>query len=137
MHGSEAELPLSSVLVFPDSPKHHDQILGDYALSSQYQAVRPAQVIRTILGIVLRIQETLVAYFGVILASTGALLLLIFQLSFRLREAEFKLIERMGGSASTIRKMVLAELGLLLLLATALASLLSWGGLKIVAQLLQ
>ena len=137
MHGSEAELPLSSVLVFPDSPKHHDQILGDYALSSQYQAVRPAQVIRTILGIVLRIQETLVAYFGVILASTGALLLLIFQLSFRLREAEFKLIERMGGSASTIRKMVLAELGLLLLLATVLASLLSWGGLKIVAQLLQ
>ena len=98
--------------------------------------MRPAQVIRTILGIVLQIQRTLVAYFGVILASTGALLLLIFQLSFRLREAEFKLIERMGGSASTIRKMVLAELGLLLLLATALASFLSWGGLKIVAQLL-
>ena len=137
MHGREDELPLSSVLVFPDSPKHHDQILGDYALSTQYQAVRPAQVIQTILGIVLRIQETLVAYFGLILASTGALLLLIFQLSFRLRESEFKLIERMGGSASTIRKMVAAEIALLLVFALALALLLSWGSLKIVAHMLQ
>lgn len=137
MHGETSELPLSSVLVFPDSSKHHDQILGDYALSGQYQAVRPAQVIQTILGIVLRLQDTMVAYFGVILTSTGALLLLIFQLSFRLRAAEFQLIERMGGSAGTIRKMVLAELGLLFALALSLAAVLCWAGLFVVAQMLQ
>ena len=137
MHGDVGELPLSSVLVFPDNSKHHDQILGDYALSAQYQAVRPVQVIRTILGIVLRVQDTMVVYFGVILASTGALLLLIFQLSFRLRAAEFQLIERMGGSAGTIRKMVLAELGLLFALALSLAGVLSWVGLSVVAQVVQ
>ena len=79
----------------------------------------------------------MVAYFGVILTSTGALLLLIFQAQFFVSGTEFQLIERMGGSAGTIRKMVLAELGLLFALALSLAGVLCWAGLFVVAQMLQ
>lgn len=137
IHGDMAALPLSSILVFPDTQKHHDQLLGDYASSNQYQSVRPIEVVQTILGIVLRLQEALTMYFGVILIATTALLFLIFQLSFRLRKGEFHLMERMGGSRFTIRQMVLAELGVLLIFAVGLAWCMSWFGLFVVARVLQ
>jgi putative ABC transport system permease protein len=136
MHGELESLPLSSVMVFPSSQRAHDQLLGDYALSDNLQAVRPSQVIETILGIVLRLQEGLNVYFIVILLATVALMVLIFQLSYRLRASEFRLIKRMGASRNTIGKLIMAELLILLCSSSLISGMISWASLSFLAKIL-
>lgn len=127
-HGDLDELPVSAVLVFPDSVRQHDQLFGDYALSETLQAVRPVTVIERILGVVLQIQAGLSAYLAVILVSTAAMLALVLSLSLRLRREELRLMRRIGCSRWTIPAMIAAELSVVLLASSVLA-----GGLTALA----
>ena len=72
LHGDEAEMPLSSVAVFPKNQQLHDILLGHYALSDQVQAMKPSAVVDDILEIVLQIQRGLNVYFLALLLSTTA-----------------------------------------------------------------
>lgn len=126
MHGDPDVQPISSLLVLPDSAKHHDQLLGDLALEQTQQAVRPTQVIDTILGIVLRIESGLRVYFSAVAFSTGAFFLLVIALTLRLRKTELTLMRRIGCSPFTIATMVGVEIGLILSGAAALAALGTW-----------
>ena len=126
MHGDADVQPISSLLVLPDSPKHHDQLLGDLALEETRQAVRPARVIDTILGIVLRIESGLKVYFSAVAFSTAAFFLLVISLSLRLRETERTLMRRIGCSPFTIATMVGVEISLILSAAAGLAALGTW-----------
>lgn len=131
-HGGEEELPLTAVLVFPRDQKAYDQILGDYILEETLQAVEPVEVIRTILGIVLRVREGLGVYFGIVAASTVAFFILVLTLMQRLRRDEITLMRRIGCSRFAIPTIVGAEVALIVLLAVGLAVLLSWLGLAAV-----
>jgi putative ABC transport system permease protein len=126
MHGDADAQPISSLLVLPDSPKHHDQLLGDLALEETRQAVRPARVIDTILGIVLRIESGLKVYFSAVAFSTAAFFLLVISLTLRLRETELTLMRRIGCSPFTIATMVGGEISLILSAAAGLAALGTW-----------
>ncbi len=112
-HGSVDELPISAVLVLPRDQKAHDQILGEYALSEHYQAVRPLEIVMTILELLLGLQKALNAYFFVVACSTAAFFALALSLSLRLRATELELMRRIGGSKHVIFLMVLAELFLI------------------------
>lgn len=129
LHGDIGELPVSSVLVFPPDARAHDQLLGDYALHDTLQAVRPVQVVRTILGIVLRVEEGLALYFSAIAASTVAFFVLVLSLSLRLRRAELDLMQRIGSSRPMIALMVGVEVLLVILSATVVALAATAGGL--------
>ncbi|MED5371772.1 MAG: hypothetical protein VX899_12200 [Myxococcota bacterium] len=122
LHGSVDEMPLSSLLVFPRDRRAHDQLLGDYALESDRQAVRPTQVIETILGIVLRVEAGMRVYFGAVAASTAAFFFLVILLNLRLRRTELQLMRRIGCSRFTIAAMVGTEITLILLAASGLAA---------------
>ena len=131
-HGGQKDLPLSAVLVFPRNQKAHDQILGDYILEETLQAVEPVEVIRTILGIVLRVNEGLAVYFGLVAVSTAAFFFLVLTLTLRLRRDEITLMRRVGCSRFAIPTIVGAEVVLIVLLSIALAVLLSWLGIAVV-----
>lgn len=131
LHGDLEDLPLSSVLVFPRDQKAYDQILGDYILEETLQAVEPVEVIRTILGIVLRVREGLSVYFALVATSTAAFFILVLTLTFRLRRAEIALMRRIGCSRFAIPTIVGSEVVLIVLLAVGLSALLSWLGLAV------
>ena len=120
-HGDTGGLPISSVLVFPRDQESHDLLLGDYALDEDLQAVRPVTVVRTILGIVLRVQEGASVYFAAVAASTLAFFVLVLVLSLRLRRAELTLMRRIGCSRGTIATMVGAEVFLVVGAASLVA----------------
>ena len=131
MHGDKGEAPLSAVLVFPRDQRAHDQLLGDFALEDTLQAVRPADVLRTVLAIVLRVREGLTVYFATVAVSTAAFFGLIISLSLRLRKRELALMRRIGCSRSAIATIVSAEIGLVVLGALILTSALTWTGLAV------
>ena len=112
LHGDSSDLPLSSVAIFPSTQEKHDMLFGEYALSEKYQAVRPVKVVESILEIVMRIQEGLSVYFTTIFLSTMAFFVLVLMLSLQLRQEELQLMRRIGGSKSTIRSMILAQVSI-------------------------
>jgi hypothetical protein len=66
-------------------------------------------VVRTILGIILRVREGLTLYFSAIAASTLAFFILVLSLSLRLRHSELRLMQRIGSSRSMVALMVGVE----------------------------
>ena len=123
LHGDPEDAPLTAVLVFPDSQRSHDQLIGDFALEETLQAVRPRIVMRTVLGIVLRVQEGLSIYFGAVATSTVAFFALVLTLSLRLRRAEMRLMRRIGCSRSASAIIIGTEVGLVVVAAVALTAL--------------
>lgn len=129
MHGLQSEMPIDSILFFPDSQKAHDQVLGEMELTSLHHAVRPQLVIENILSIVFAIERALYGYFGVLCMAMVSFLGLIFSLRYRLRKDEFILMERIGGAKNIILVMLCTELAVIFFLAVLLAGLFSWGSL--------
>lgn len=121
MHGSEDEAPLSAILVFPRDRRAYDQLLADYALEDRFQAVLPESVVRTILGIVLRVKEGLAVYLAAVVITTAAFFVLVISLSLRLRRREIALMKRIGSSPNAIATIVLAEVGVVIAVAAGLA----------------
>jgi putative ABC transport system permease protein len=131
MHGDMGDLPLTAVLVLPSDQRAHDQLLGDYALSETIQAVRPEEVVASILEILLGLQKAMGGYFIAVAVSTLAFFGLSLNLSLRLRQEELRLMERIGGSRRVISLMVAAEVGVIAAVSIVLSGLLSlaalWG----------
>ena len=132
MHGETGAAPLTSILVLPKDRKSHDLLLGDYALEESVQAVEPLQVIRTVLGIVLRAREGLDAFFLILALSTAAFFVLVVSLSLRLRAREIALMRRIGSSRGAVASIVGAEIALVVAAAVALAGFLTWALLAVV-----
>lgn len=110
LHGSESDMPLSSVAVFPFEQLEKDKLLGRLALSEDLQAIQPIEVVDDILSIVLKLQQGLYVYYGMLLISTIFFYILVIHLSLQLRQGELILIRRIGGSKQTIRNLLLAEI---------------------------
>ena len=137
LHGEIDELPISSVLVFPNDQKSHDQLLGDYGLHQTQQAVRPSLVIQTILDIVLNVQKAMSAYFFLVAFSTLSFFALVIGLSLRLRKRELALMKKIGGSRFVLSMMVAAEISIVIGLSVIGVTLLTWLSLIGVEALLQ
>ncbi|MEE2775656.1 MAG: ABC transporter permease [Acidobacteriota bacterium] len=131
-HGSPDDAPLTSILVVPRDQRAHDLLLGDYALDEDLQAVRPIEVVRTVLGIVIRARDALAAYFAVVAASTTAFFALVISLTLRLRRRELDLMRRIGSSPATIGMVVTSEIVIVLAASVALASATAWGAIAVV-----
>jgi putative ABC transport system permease protein len=132
MHGEPGAAPLTSILVLPRDRKSHDLLLGDYALEETVQAVQPIDVVRTVLGIVLRAREGLNAFFVIVALSTAAFFVLVISLSLRLRAREITLMRRIGSSRGAVATIVGAEVALVVAAAAVLAGALTWALLAVV-----
>jgi putative ABC transport system permease protein len=124
LHGTSADWPLTGVLVFPKDDRARDQALGDLAVDTVNQAVRPVTVVRAILDVVLRVQELLAVGGVLVVVSTLAFVGLVLSLSVRLRRDEITLLRRMGAGRGTIAAILGTELAVI----ASGAALLAWGG---------
>ena len=131
-HVSAAEAPLTAILVVPDDQRSHDVLLGDFALHESLQAVRPVEVVRTVLGIVVRARDALAAFFGIVAFSTAAFFALVVSLTLRLRRREIDLMRRIGSSPATIGTVIAAEIAVVILASTALAAAAAWAAVALV-----
>lgn len=113
LHGAAEDWPLTAILVFPRDARSHDQVLGDFAVDPLRQAVRPEGVVRTLLGIVLRIQELLAAYVGLVTVATVGLLGVVLALVGRLRAREVALLRALGAGRDVVAVVLGAEVVLL------------------------
>lgn len=129
LHGDPGSLPVTGILVWPADDRARDQLLGDWALEETERAVRPVEVVRTVLGIVLQVRDGLLAWFGLVGLSTLAFVGLVLSLSLRLRDDEIRLIRRLGAARGTVTLLVGVEILIVLMAATGLAGLATWGGL--------
>ncbi len=135
LHGELDDAPLSAVLVFPNDRRAMSQLLGDYALSDTYQALRPTEVVETILDIILRVRDAVEAYFALILLSTALFFVLVMALSLRLRAGEIALMRRIGCSRGAIALNVGAEVTAVVTVSVLVAAALTAGGLALLTSI--
>lgn len=134
MHGDLGEAPLTSLLVFPPDQRAHDELLGDFALEKDLQAVRPTTVVDTVLAIVLRLSELLNGYFVMVALSTVALFVLVIWLSLRLRADEMRLMATLGASRGATALLVGVEVAAMVLASGLIAAGGSWLGIALLAR---
>lgn len=136
LHGEVEEQPISAVLVWPEDDRAHDQLLGRLALDSRMQAVRPDQVVREVLDIVLAVRDALALALGLTVAAAAVLLAIVLSLSLQLRARELALMRRLGAGRARVVAIAGAELLLVWLAAAGVAALLVIGGLASLHHLL-
>ncbi len=113
-HGDEAELPLSAVLVLPETDKDRTLITSRYNASANYQALRPAQVMDELMGLVLRIKKLFDANTALVGIAVVLLIGLVVALSMKLREAERKTLHKLGCGKWLIVQVQVVELAIVL-----------------------
>ena len=133
LHGDPSELPVTGFLVYPSDTRRHDQLLGELALDDSLAAVRPVDIVRTIFGIVLRLQDGLNVAFALVAAATVGFFGLTMALTLRLRSAELMLLRRLGSSRYAVAWIVGTEIAFLSLTAACIGGLAAWLGAAQVA----
>ena len=120
-HGTRSELPITAVLVVPDSSKARTQLKAKYKTYNDVQILVPDEVIDEVLGLIFRVKRFFDASFTLVLLAALLFLTLIVMLSLRLRRRERETLFRIGCSRGTIALMQLTELGIIALGALVLA----------------
>lgn len=122
-HGDTALLPLSAVLVVPDSAKAGTLLQSNVNARRRMLAVTPSDVVDDLLGVVFRIKRFFDLVGAFLVATTAALVALVFLLATRLRAGELRTLDRMGAPRRAAATLVGLELAAVLVLAVAAA----WG----------
>jgi len=122
-HGEESELPLSAVLVLPETDKDRTLITSRYNASANYQALRPAAVMSELMGLVLRIKKLFDANTALVGVAVVLLIGLVIALSMKLREAERKTLHKLGCGRWLIVQTQVVELVIVLAGALVIVAL--------------
>ena len=117
-HGTPDDYPLTAVLALPDHERSGTILRGRYLdAESPYQLVVPGDVIDGLLANIFRIKNVLDAVILLVGIATALALILVFALSLRLRKREILTVFRIGGSRSTITRLLAAEIAIILLVS--------------------
>lgn len=124
-HGAADDYPLTAVLVLPDDERAGTILRGRYLdAETPHQLVVPGDVIDGLLANIFRIKSVMDAVILVVGFATVLALILVFSLSLRLRQREIRTVFRIGGSRSTIARLLAAEIAIIML-ASGLLSVLA------------
>ncbi len=127
-HQSTEEMPISAVLIWPDSDRATALLLGAYQDPSQVlQLIRPMEVVESMMGWVFRVRTFLDLNYLLVGIAVISFLGLIMLLSNQLRGPEFAILRDLGASAGFLRGLVLVEWGLLILMALVCAVFMTLG----------
>lgn len=117
-HGASDDYPLTAVLVQPNDERSGTILRGRYLdAETPYQLVVPGDVIDGLLANIFRIKNVLDAVILLVGIATILALILVFALSLRLRQREIRTVFRIGGSRSTITRLLAAEIAIILLVS--------------------
>jgi putative ABC transport system permease protein len=117
-HGAAENYPLTGVLVLPDDERAGTLLRGRYLdADTPHQLAVPAEVIDGLLANIFRIKNVLDAVILLVGTATLIAMILIFALSLRLRQREIRTVFRIGGSRSTVVRLLTAEIAIILSLS--------------------
>lgn len=134
-HGEEKDLPLSSIIVLPETEKAAVITAGRINAQGKFKAYQPKEVMEEFFSLVFAVHKIFNAYFLLMVTSVVCFIAIIILLSIRLRKDEFETIQRIGGSRFIVLKLYLCEYGLHLSLAILLATGLSAVSISILQSL--
>ncbi|MCZ6830775.1 MAG: ABC transporter permease [Gammaproteobacteria bacterium] len=124
-HGDLSRLPLTAILPVPRDNKGRVLIQGRYQSNETLQMLSPREVIDQLLETVFAVQRYVLVAMVMVAVATGAVILLVFLLSWRARRGEQLTLLRLGGSRFVITSLMLAEALVVTLLALFLAAVLT------------
>jgi len=116
-HGDSSVYPLTAVMAIPNDAKAGTLLRGRYLDNSQYQVVRPTEVIEGLLENIFRIKSVIDAVIAIVGLATVLAIILVFALSVRLRQRELMTIFKLGCSRMTAVRLIAAEIVIILLVS--------------------
>ncbi|KAA3605480.1 MAG: hypothetical protein DWQ01_19365 [Planctomycetota bacterium] len=120
-HGDPERLPLTALLFWPASSKEGTLLKTRINQGQALRMFDPQKVVEELLAYVLRIRRLVDYLSGILAAVTLTLGGLVFLLSSRLREAEFRTLQRLGCSRFFVTRLILDEIGMVVSAALLLA----------------
>ncbi len=136
-HAAPEALPLTALIVVPDSDKSATLLKGRMSISQTAQLLIPTEVITELMDVVFRVKRFFDSSFVLVALATALFLVLVLHLSLRLRRAERNTMFRIGCARGTIFWLHFLELGVILVAALGAAALLSLLTLANAPRLLQ
>ena len=122
-HGAADDYPLTAVLALPNDERSGTILRGRFLdATNPYQLVVPGDVIDGLLANIFRIKNVLDAVILLVGIATALALILVFALSLRLRQREIRTVFRIGGSRSTVARLLASEIAIILLLGGLLCT---------------
>jgi putative ABC transport system permease protein len=113
-HGEPASYPVSAALVVPEDERAGTLLLGRFVDGSLGgQLIRPRAIVGDLMTTIFRIKEVLDLAVAIVGTAAILALVLVFSLSFRLREKELRTNFEIGASRETTARLLAAELMLL------------------------
>ena len=113
-HGTPDSYPLTAVIVVPEDEKSGTILRGRYLESdTPHQLVVPRTVVDGLLANIFRIRNVLDAAIFLVAIATVLALVLVFALSVKLRQQEFRTVFHIGGSRLTIARLLAAEISII------------------------
>ena len=122
-HGDTSIYPITAVIAVPHDEKSGTILRGRYLSGqSDYQIVRPSEVIDGLLQNIFRIRNVLDAVIALVGSATLLAIILVFSLSLRIRQREIMTIFRIGCSRMTVARLLGAEILIILLVSGVICS---------------
>jgi len=126
LHGEESSMPVSAILVFPQDARTSVIEEGRLDAPATRQAVRTAEVIDELLATVARVKRLFDAVTAVLVATTVLLASLVIALSLRARRGEILVMQAIGASPWTIRRVLAGEIAVVAIAAIVAGALAAW-----------
>ncbi len=124
-HGDPSTAPVTAVIAVPFDEKSGTILRGRYfGEEEDHQIVKPEEVIDTLLASIFRIKNVLDAVILVVGLGTVIAIILVFALSFRLRQREIATIFKIGCRQMTIARLLAAEIAIILGISAVICLLL-------------
>lgn len=113
-HGDIADYPVTAAIVLPRDAKSEVILAGRFQNSkSALQLIRPTDELDALLSTLFQIEGAVVAALLLVGIAAGAVAVIVFALSFKMRRREFATLEDIGISRSTLGWVKLFEIGLI------------------------
>ncbi len=127
-HGEKPDFPIIAIIAIPKTQKSEALLRGIYqAQTSTHQIVKSTRIIEELFLEVFKIRNILNAIFVLVILTTLIAIILIFNLSLRLRQQEITTSFYLGCSRSTITRLITAEILIILLISASLTGAITVG----------
>jgi len=115
------------VIALPNDEKSQVILMGRYqGADGLSQILRPAPAVESLLGTVFAVRSYVVAALALVGIATLSVAALVFMLSLRLRRREVETLIRIGAARATVAALLVSEVAFVLVVAAALAALLTF-----------
>lgn len=125
-HGDPENYPLTALIAIPKDEKSGTILRGRYVEDRLNQIVRPREVIDGLMQNIFKIKHLLDGTILIIGLATAAAIVLVFAMSFRLRQREIDTITKLGCRRTAIAGLLTAEVCIILFLSAVVCGLLMW-----------